>query len=266
MDRIVASAVQHHIEGIELRGLGDEIDVTKLLAFSVSVDQTISLLRAAGIQVPCLSTSVALVCPAGSRWQGMLEECQRHAELAAALGSPFVRVFGGSATGGLSDDEALILARRRIRQVVKLCRPYHCRPIIETHDAWSTAARMLELLDGLSPDEVGVAWNIEHSFRANQACDNFVETINPFLAYVHVRDSLVKDRQNAPMLLGEGEIPLKQSLKALQMANYRGWISLETDKRWQPDAPAPLDSIPQFAAFMRSHLNIASPRSAAGAS
>jgi sugar phosphate isomerase/epimerase len=266
LDRIIAAAVEHGIGGIELRGLGEEIDVTRLLAFSVSLDQTLATLRSSGIQVPCVSTSVTLVCPAGPRWQAMLEECQRSAELAAAMGTPLVRIFGGTATGDLTDDEAMALARRRIRQIVKLCRPLHCRPVVETHDAWSTSSRMLELLDGLDSDVVGISWNVEHSFRAGQSPRELVRNLGSYLAHVHLKDSLANGRPSTPTLLGDGEIPLEDSLQALRSSAYHGWVCLETDKRWQPEAPSPQESIPQFAAFMRRWIDSAAPSSVAGAS
>ncbi|HMB94656.1 MAG TPA: hypothetical protein VKK61_01320, partial [Tepidisphaeraceae bacterium] len=51
-------------------------------------------------------------------------------------------------------------------------------------------------------------------------------------------------------LLGDGDLPLKQSCIALREGGYDGWICLETEKRWQAEAPEPQVSIPQFAQFM----------------
>ena len=52
-------------------------------------------------------------------------------------------------------------------------------------------------------------------------------------------------------LLGHGDLPIAATVKALRNAGYGGFYCLETEKRWQPTAPSPEESLPNFAEFMR---------------
>jgi len=251
LEQIVSFAAGSGVGGIEFRGLQKEIDVTRLLAFSVSLEKTLALLRGAGLSMPCLDSSVTLLAPAGPAWEGMIDECHRHARLAGAAGTPFLRIFGGKPPAGLAEGEAIALARRRLRQIVKICRPHHCTPLIATHDDWSTAAGVLELLDGFDCGDAAVLWDMEHSFRRGESPDDTVRALGDFLAHVHIKDSVQFGRRSRPTLLGRGDLPLDDCLRALRESGYDGWITLATEKRWYAEAPEPDQSIPHFTAFLR---------------
>jgi sugar phosphate isomerase/epimerase len=251
LERIIATAREYGLAGIEFRGLQKEIDITRLIAFTVHLDQTLAGLRAANLAMPCLKTSVTLLAPPGQRWEAMMEECHRYAELAAAAGTPFIRIFGGQTPSGLEPSEALSLARRRLRQIVKLCHSRKCRPLIETHDDWATAPKMMELLEGMNPAEAAVLWDIEHPFRAGETPAETVEGLGEFLAHVHFKDSRRIGEHIVPTLMGDGNLPIRDCQRALNRSGYAGWICLETEKRWYADAPEPEQSIPHFASYMQ---------------
>src|SRR5205809_3166114 len=94
--QIVGAAAAHGIGGIDLRGMGHEIDVSKLAIFDAELDGSLELLHRHGLEMPCLNTSIALVTPAAERWEMMLNECHRYARLAERSGAKYLRVFGGS--------------------------------------------------------------------------------------------------------------------------------------------------------------------------
>lgn len=252
LEQIVTAVSQAGIGGIDFRGLGDEIDITKLPEFNQRLPATLELLARHGLQMPCLNTSITLLTPATERWQMMLEEAQRTARLAEKTRTRFMRVFGGSVPRDMSQQQALMLARRHLRQLIKIAATFGCMPIIETHDDWSGSAGMLELLREFDPAEVGVLWDIEHPFRRGEKPSETFQALKRFLRHVHVKDSLRVNNKNSPRLLGEGDLPVRQCVSELIAAGYDGWYCLETEKRWHAEAPEPEQSVPQFAQYMRS--------------
>src|SRR5688572_227074 len=92
LEQIVAVAREHGYGAIDFRGLGAEIDVTRLPAFNEHIAATVELLRRHELAVGCFNTSVTLLTPAPERWQMMLEECQRNARLCERLHTRFIRV------------------------------------------------------------------------------------------------------------------------------------------------------------------------------
>jgi sugar phosphate isomerase/epimerase len=252
--QILEAAVASGYRGVDFRGIGEEIDITRLPAFTREIDATLAFFREYNIEMPCLNTSVTLVSPSAQRWQEMLDECRRYAQLAGRTGTRMLRIFGGAVPADMTRQEAVIMARRHLRQLVKICHAHACQPILETHDAWVAAAQIMELLHEFTSDEVGVLWDIEHTHRAGESAGDTVAGLRRFIRHVHFKDSLRVDGKNDPRLLGQGDLPIGDCLSALRHIGFAGWIALETEKRWHDEAPDPEVSIPQFAAYMKPLL------------
>lgn len=252
LDQIIDGCVAAGIQGIDFRGIGPDLDITTLPAFTTELEQTLARLRDKGLSMPCLNTSVALTTVDAEKWNGYLEECQRYAQLAGRTSTPFVRIFGGRIAEGMSRDEGRSLALRHLRQISKICRSHGCKPVLETHDDWITSDEVLELIHELTPDEVGVLWDIQHPFTKGEAVEQTAQRLRPYLCHIHVKDCREADGQRIPTLLGEGRLPIGPAVAAARAVGYDGWWSLETERRWLKGAPEPEKSVPQFAQFMRA--------------
>lgn len=246
MDAVASAGIQ----GIDFRGLGEEIDITKLPQFTTDLPATLDLLRGRGLSMPCLNTSVTLISPDAKRWENMLDECHRYAQLAQRSGTRFLRIFGGGVPKELSHDEAKRMAHRHLRQLIKICGPLDCVPLVETHDEWATVPQLMELVGDFDPEETGVLWDIEHPVRKGEKPYDTAKGLGKYLRHAHVKDSVRADGKNIPKLLGEGDLPLADFVAALKEVHFDGWICLETEKRWHAIAPDPEESIPQFAEYM----------------
>ena len=55
---IIDTAAANGIEGVDFRGLGSEIDVTKLPAFNAELGATLAFMRERNVAMPALNTSV----------------------------------------------------------------------------------------------------------------------------------------------------------------------------------------------------------------
>lgn len=255
LPQIVGAAVAHGLKGIDLRGIGSQIDITRLLIFDGELPATLELLRRHELSVPCLNTSIGLVTPAQDRWEMMLDECRRYASLAASTGTPFVRIFGGVVPRGMRHDEATTMARRHLRQLIKVCAAQGCLALLETHNQWATSEQVLELLEGFSPEEVGVLWNIEPPCRRGESPRQTTSALRRYIRHIHFKDSVHHKGKSLPRLLGHGDLPLGEALQAMDDIGYKGWICLETEKRWHPEeAPEPEQSLPQFVEYMKGTM------------
>jgi sugar phosphate isomerase/epimerase len=244
-----------NIAGVDFRGLGAEIDITRLTQFTTHLDETLKLLHDNQISMPCLNTSITLISPSPERWEAMLDETQRYARLATRTHTPYLRIFGGAVPKGLTRDEGRSMAERHLRQVVKICRVYNCIPILETHDNWSRSTDILELIHAFDPQEVGVLWDLEHPWRQGESPHDSAIGLKRFVRHVHVKDSTTKTGDHHPTLLGDGVIPLADCATALTEIAYDGWYCLEVEKRWDSSAPDPEKSLPNFANYMRQRWN-----------
>src|SRR6476469_2868180 len=91
LDQIVKAAGDNQL-GVDFRGIGSEIDITRMPAFNDQLPATLEIFRRNNVTVPCLNTSVTLISPP-DRWTAMLDECQRTAQLAKQLDTRLMRIF-----------------------------------------------------------------------------------------------------------------------------------------------------------------------------
>ena len=252
LDQITKAARDNQL-GVDFRGIGSEIDITRMPAFNDQLPATLEMFRRNNVKVPCLNTSVTLISPP-DRWTAMLDECQRTAQLAKQLDTRRMRIFGGAVPKEIDRAEARSMAHRHLRQLTKITSPLNVQLALETHDEWIIADEVLQLIDGCEPAEVGVLWDIEHPHRRGEAPAETVRKLGARIRHVHIKDSfpaLPGERKARPTLLGEGEVPIVECVRALRAIEYDGWYCLEAEKRWIASTPEPEESIPQFAAYMR---------------
>ena len=62
---------------------------------------------------------------------------------------------------------------------------------------------------------------------------------------VHVKDARRRDDGWELVPLGEGEVPVRESLAALRAAGYDGWLTVEWEKRWHPELAEPEVALPR---------------------
>lgn len=255
LERVIDAAASARVAGIDFRGIGPELDITRLDAFNSRLADTLTRLSDCGLSMPCLNTSVRLVEPDAGKWAGMLEEFSRYVQLAKRTGTRMIRVFGGGIPQDMTRVAARDLARGHLDELIAASGANGPAPLVESHDDWKIADTLLSLLDGLSPDRAGVLWDIEHPFRAGEPPADTLARLGAWIRHVHVKDSTLGPAgENNPALLGAGELPVADCLCRLEAAGYGGWVCLETERRWRPAAPPPEQSIPQFADFVRDAL------------
>lgn len=255
LHQIINACVACGIRGVDFRGMGGEIDITRLPQFDMRLDATLAILREHGLSLPCLNTSVTLVSPSAQRWDAMLDEAHRYTRLAERTGTRLLRIFGGGVPKGMTREEGRLMTQRHLRQIVKICKTGDCLPVLETHDDWRTSSQVLEMLHEFDPADVGVLWDLEHPWRAGEAPLDTARALRRFIRHVHVKDTTGANGQRRQKLIGEGILPLADCAAAVREIAYDGWFCLECEKRWDPEAPEPEVSLPQFAVYMRERWN-----------
>jgi sugar phosphate isomerase/epimerase len=173
--------------------------------------------------------------------------------LAGKTGTQFLRVFGGGIPAAMQREDARKIACDHLEELIKICKPHGCKPLVETHDSWILSEHVLQLVGGFDPSETGVLWDLEHPWRNGEAPLDTAKALSNRVEHIHIKDTVRRDGKSVPLLLGEGEVPLTDCLAALASIKYTGWICLETEKRWHREGPEPEQSVPQFAEYMRVH-------------
>jgi fatty-acyl-CoA synthase len=216
LERAVAAVTEYGYDGLELRLLdGEPIDPLAL------DDDTRRTVRETLGTVPlvCLDTSIELA-----------------GDFARSLPAALERVFGGP-VDDLGD------VARRLEAPLQRAEELGVVVALETHDAFASAARVAELLHLVPSHAFAALWDLHHPYRMGEQPDDVLALLGERIALVHVKDA----RGEQLVLLGEGEVPVAESLAALRAAGYDGWVSVEWEKRWHPELAEPEVALPQHA-------------------
>lgn len=243
--RIVTEAQRMGYNGIELRFIADQRDLLATPEFQKEVlPLTKQQLKEANLTICCVDSSVLLVNPDDA----MREAGKRHIDLAATLGAPFLRVFGGTIPRERSPEAVMQTAAANFRALAEYAAGKKVRVLVETHDDFSSAESVVRLLKRTDHPNTGVLWDIHHPYRIHgETPAQAFAVIGAHVHHVHVKDS--KDLgggKHRYCLLGEGDVPIAQCLNLLKTAGYDGWIALEWEKTWHPEIEEPEVVFPQF--------------------
>jgi sugar phosphate isomerase/epimerase len=255
LDQVLTCAADNGYHGVELRGLHGEINLPQAPEFAATqIAATKQRLDSAGCAVVCVGSSARFAPQEPEVRREMLDEVRAYADLAAALGAPMVRVFGGNIPEGVSRDDCLRYAGEALAQAGEIAAERGVSVALETHDAFSLGRQVAELLRAADSPAVGSLWDIHHPYRQGESLQATMDCLRGTLMHTHLKDSVVDGDKHRYTLLGEGSIPVAEALQLLRDEGYDGYLSLEWEKKWHPEIDEPEVAFPQYATKMRALL------------
>jgi sugar phosphate isomerase/epimerase len=236
--------------GVELRLIdGELVDPGLPPSARATVKRTAA---AAGLPIVAVDSSIRLTGTDPG------PELRRFLELASDWESPLVRVFGGPlAAEDAARQAQLASAARVLREAVPVAERLGVAVGVETHDAFSQSSTLAALLDLVPSPRIGAVWDSHHPHRMGEQPADVHANIGR-----RVLLAQVKDARRAPeredgwqlVLLGDGEVPVREMLGLLAGAGYPGWVSVEWEKRWHPEIEEPEVALPQHQRVLRSWI------------
>ncbi|NLK68275.1 MAG: AMP-binding protein [Clostridiaceae bacterium] len=250
---IYAMAKDLGFDGIEIRGLGEDIYAVKAKPFTdEQLPQTIEKLKSLNIEIPCFSSGCCIKYK--EREEENIKEITQYILLAAKMGAPYVRILADEKPypEDQVDDDVVL---QTLKRVIPIAEENNVTLLIETNGVYSDTSRLCELLNNAASDSVAALWDIHHPYRyANENPEVTVQNLGAYIQYVHVKDSAEEDGKICYKMMGEGDLPIHEAMLALQSINYEGYISLEWVKRWASDLSDAGVVFPQFENYMNKYI------------
>lgn len=245
LDETLALAAVHRIPAVELRTLGDTVDLVAYLTATFGTPAKLAAhVKPAPVRIVALDASLHLVgATAAER-----EQLVSFVPWADALGVRWLRVFDGGKT---ADAVEIAEAAETMRWWRDLRRQNDWRAdiMVETHDSLFATAAIGRFL--VAVPDVAILWDAHHTWR--KGGEDPVATwqaIRASVVHVHVKDSIGLPSARHPftyVLPGDGGFPIAPLLAALRENGFAGPVSLEWEKMWHPYLP-PLDDALRVAA------------------
>ncbi len=254
--QIVENAAAMGYDAIDFRGLLDTLDITASTEFTTDLAATKRLIADHGLAVSGIATSARYAVVDAEDLQRNLDETRRNLALAAELGAPVLRVYGGRVPEGHTVESILPTVVENLRRIGDEAEGYGVTLALETHDDWTDSTVFARLMREAAHPRVRVLWDLHHPYRTNgEPAALTYANLGPFTVSTHVKDSApTPDGGHQYVLLGEGDVPLKEMLDLLVAGGYKGYAILEWEKRWIPSLLEPEVVFPQYVAKMREWL------------
>lgn len=252
-DEIFSTAVDFGFDGIEIRGISNEIYAPKIKVFNdENIEKTKKRLSKANVAISCLTSSSCLA--EYTEKDKSVLEAKAYIDLAEKLGTKFVRVMP---TGRPQKDIGDIkLCKEQYLELCKYGQEKGVVPIMETNGMFADTTVLKEFMQGIDSLNKGVLWDINHPYRFNgESVEETINNIGSLLKYVHIKDSMVENGETVYKLLGYGDVPIRKAIKILKEIGYNSFLSLEWVKRWNKNLEEPFIVIPNYAGYMRALIN-----------
>jgi len=252
------AAQQHQYDAVELYALeGQRLTVPVLEERLSELRHTF---REAGVPI-CSLNSWGQFSMADSEARAAMErQVIRALELAAELGCPQAKTFGGALPADMPKDTVFDYVAEHVGRIAGRAEELGVRLLLETHDGFSPSAHVKAILDRVPSPAFAALWDVHHPFRMGETPDQVDAALGPRVAHVHVKDCI----QAAPgqdkwdyVLLGEGELAphVRGALEHLARRRFSGFISVDWEKQWHPEIAGPEIALPHFANRLREYIS-----------
>jgi sugar phosphate isomerase/epimerase len=249
-ETVVRQAKACGYSGIEMRGLQGELETERLPMFQDDrLDDISARLREEGLALVCMDTSCDIL--GGENIAQTLQAGCMAIELAARLGTPYIRVFGDVIPQGMTETEALKTIAGALRVLGAHAGKLGVEVLLETHGSFANSRLPLAALELAGDGPVGLLWDSANTFEAGETVEYAWTRLKPLVKHVHVKDFAFRDGRPVPCLPGRGEVPVGRILRMLREDSYAGWVSFEWEKRWVSSIEGPEIALPAFIEYAR---------------
>lgn len=190
----------------------------------------------AGIEPLILASSVSydepIFPPIVGRLRGDLEASvaatKSHVEFAAKCGMPFVRVFGYEVQPGEPMNFALKRILERLDLAIRTTRHTGVKLVLESGGSFSTAAPLLRVIREASSPNLRAAYSVAGAWLAGENPVEGISELGRSLEVVKLSDL----RDGEPRPLGEGDVPVAETVRALAARGFDGTLVYELPRLW----------------------------------
>ena len=242
-DQFCEAATDLKLEGIELHNINNPLFTSKEGAFyDYAAAAALRRLYEKKLALPCIDVVADIAGDADAA----LDEISKCMEIAENLRIPNVRLRAFAGPDAAIRSEAVIA--RSLPEAEKR----GVTLVVETCGAFADTSALRELLDLFASDNLAALWNMSAAyFEGGEEPEKVITNLGAYVRHVQINDAERTADGAIPCLLGEGDLPIGEIMKALRSVNYDGFISLVWDPSWCPELDDMEIVLSQFVSFMK---------------
>ena len=253
LEQVTAAATDLGYDGVELRLLDGEIIPPDLAAGERQ--RLKRAFAAAGVQIACLDTSARFTAADLAARRKQEQDVRAYLQMAADLETPLIRVFGGALPEGVSEAQGVEYVAESLNAVAPDAERAGVTVGLETHDAISAGRLVAEVMSRVPSRSIAALWDTHHPYRMGETVQQTWDYIGKRMVHTHVKDARRTPEGGWQLvLLGHGEVPVREALATWARHGYDGFVCVEWEKKWHQEIEAPEVAFPQHIAKLREYL------------
>lgn len=253
-DKIISEAEKNGYDGIEIRGIEDEIYLPKAaVLLRENQGDAIRDLTQKNLVITDLGTAASFHDP--KKYNDSIKEGKDYIDLAHELKVPYIRIFGDKIPDFNKKQETIELIAKGINE---LC-GYACHKevvcLLETHGDIVSLENIEPIINEINYQNFGLIWDVGHTFKVyGEDVSEFLDKMWKYIKHVHIKDLYQVDDKLELCMIGDGVVPIPELIGELKRRDYNGYISLEWEKRWHASLEEAEVVIPFYAEYMRKYI------------
>jgi sugar phosphate isomerase/epimerase len=255
--KITDFAAAHNYNGIELRGLQRQMDLTKCSEFSKDqIPDTLALMKDRNLQFVDLGSSATLHFADTAERNKNLDEGRRFIDLAQQVNCPYVRVFPNNFPKEQERNATMDLIIKGLLELGSSAKDSNVTVLMETHGDLVKSQDVEKIMKSADDPHVGLVWDVANMWTITKEPPVVVyERLKKYIRHTHIKDARTVNGKIEYRLLGRGEVPIFAAIDALSKGGYKGYYSFEWEKLWHPEIEDPETALADYPKVMTHHFN-----------
>lgn len=222
LPEIIEAATKHAYHGIEFRCDAGHSHGAEIYSSDVERNILQTKVDKAGLEVVCLASSLQFV------YTGVMEEARERFQLAAEIGARAIRVFAGPMPETMKTTaEVVERVAENLHEALDLAEQLDIEIWLETHDSLSEGAAAAAVCRRVANPRLGVSYNNVHPVRKGEPLETTMAALHGLIRHIHFHDGLNLPDQVIIKRLGQGQMPIEETMEALARTGYDGYLSGE---------------------------------------
>ncbi len=257
LPEIIQFAAKNNYQGVEIRTIKGELDLTKCPDFSTAnISTTKKMFADNNLKITDLGSSANMHFSDAAMRKQNLDEAKHYIDLAHTLETPYIRVFPNKLPADDTRKATLNIITNALQELGNYAKGSHVKVLMETHGDLVKTDELLYVIEQAAPQEVGLVWDVVNMWVVTKEPPAAVyQQLKKYIRHVHIKDANLVDGKEQYVLLGKGETPIKEAIQLLHRSGYNGYYSFEWEKMWHPEIAEPEIALAHYPTEIRSYTN-----------
>jgi len=258
-EAILNFAVNNGYNGIEMRGIQRQLDLSKCAEFSSKEDivTTRKLIEEKKLRMVVLGSSAEMHHADASERKKNLDEAKSFIQLAQQLNCPFIRVFPNNFPKEQERTVTTDLIVKGLLELGSYAKDHGVTVLMETHGDLVQSAEIEKIMQLARHSNVGLIWDVVNMWVATKEPPALAYArLKKYIHHTQIKDLNLVDGKEQHVLPGKGETPIFEAIDILAKNGYRGYYSFEWEKLWYPEIAEPELALADYPKVMKQHFKM----------